>query len=193
VTTNTAAQIRAAVPADAPALARVYEPYVVDGVASFETEPPDAAGMARRMQAEPRLPWLVACRDGSVTGYAYASLHRARAAYRWSADVSVYLDESEQGRGTGRALYAALLPLLRDLGYVSAFAGIALPNPGSVGLHEAMGFTRVGVYRQVGHKHGRWLDVGWWQLTLADHPPAEPGEPRPWNPGAEVIAGPGVG
>ncbi|MDQ1747615.1 MAG: hypothetical protein QOD07_1878 [Frankiaceae bacterium] len=175
--------IRPATPADAAAIAAVYRPYVTDTVISFETEPPDADEIARRMAAPPLLPWLVAERAGAVTGYAYASAHRARAAYRWSADVSVYLEPGERGRGTGRALYARLVEILRELGYVGAYAGVTLPNPASVGLHEAMGFRPVGVYRGVGHKFGRWYDVGWWQLPLADPPPDDPAEPRPWAPG----------
>jgi len=185
------AEIRPATVADAAAIAAVYRPYVVDTVISFETEPPDGDEMARRMAAEPPLPWLVAERDGRVTGYAYASAHRARAAYRWGADVSVYLDATEHGRGTGGALYGRLLPLLRDLGYVAAYAGIALPNPASVGLHESLGFSLVGVYRRVGYKHGGWHDVGWWQLPLVDPPPSNPPEPRPWRPGATPGRTPG--
>lgn len=175
--------IRAATAADAAAIAAVYRPYVTDSVISFEAEPPDAAEMAGRMAAEPRKPWLVAERVGAVVGYAYASAHRERAAYRWAADVSVYLAEVERGRGTGRALYGRLFDLLGDLGYVAAYAGIALPNPASVGLHESMGFRLVGVYRGVGHKFGRWHDVGWWQLALVDPLPAAPDDPRPWRDG----------
>lgn len=175
------ADIRLARAADAAAIAAVYRPYVTGTVISFETEPPDAGEMARRMAALPLLPWLVAERDASVVGYAYASAHRTRAAYRWGADVSVYLDERERGRGTGRALYAQLFDLLRDLGYVAAYAGITLPNPASVGLHESIGFRPVGVYRNVGYKSGRWHDVGWWQLALVDPPPTDPAEPRPWT------------
>jgi len=176
-------RIRAATGEDAAAIAAIYAPYVTGTVVSFEAEPPDAAEMARRMVALPLLPWLVAERDGRVAGYAYASAHRARAAYRWGADVSVYLDEPERGRGTGRALYARLLDTLRELGYTGAYGGITLPNPASVGLHEAMGFTLVGIYRRVGFKLGHWHDVGWWQLPLVDPPPAHPAEPRPWTPG----------
>ena len=175
--------IRAATAADAAAIAAVYRPYVTDSAISFESEPPRAGEMAGRMAAEPRMPWLVAERAGAVVGYAYASAHRERAAYRWAADVSVYLAETERGRGTGRSLYARLFAALRALGYVAAYAGIALPNPASVGLHESMGFRPVGVYRQVGYKFGRWHDVGWWQLALVDPLPAEPAEPRPWRDG----------
>jgi L-amino acid N-acyltransferase YncA len=176
-------EIRPATAADAAAIAAVYAPYVSGTVISFESEPPDADEMARRMIAPPLLPWLVAERDGHVVGYAYASAHRARAAYRWGADVSVYVTDTERGRGTGRALYGRLFGLLRDLGYVAAYAGITLPNPASVGLHESMGFRAVGVYRGVGYKHDRWHDVGWWQLLLVDPPPDRPAEPRPWRQG----------
>jgi phosphinothricin acetyltransferase len=173
--------IRPADVGDAAGIAAVYRPYVTGSVASFETEPPDAAELARRMVGAPRLPWFVACRDDAVVGYAYAAAHGSRAAYRWSVDCSVYLVAGEPGTGTGRALYDRLLPAVTELGYVTAFAGIALPNPASVGLHTAVGFTPVGVYRAAGYKSGRWHDVGWWQLPLRE-PPVEPAEPRPWTP-----------
>lgn len=179
-----ALSVRPATSADAAAIATIYAPYVAASVASFEQEPPDAHEIARRMRAEPRLPWLVAERARRVVGYCYASSHRYRAAYRWSVDVSVYLDAEERGRGTGRGLYARLLPEVAGLGYVAAFAGIVLPNPASVALHEAVGFTPVGVYRHVGFKRGSWHDVGWWQRQLVDELPAEPAEPRGWRPPA---------
>jgi L-amino acid N-acyltransferase YncA len=178
---RTPAEVRPADVADAGGIADVYRPYVTGSVASFEAVPPDAAELARRMTAAPRLPWFAACRDGAVVGYAYAAAHRTRAAYRWSVDCSVYLADGERGQGTGRALYQRLLPELRELGYVTAFAGIALPNPGSVGLHTALGFTPVGVYRAAGFKDGRWHDVGWWQLPLGE-PPDTPREPAEWVP-----------
>jgi phosphinothricin acetyltransferase len=173
-------RIRSADVADAAAIAEIYRPYVDGSVVSFETCAPEGDEISERMLSRPRLPWLVASRDDAVVGYAYASAHRSRAAYRWSADCSVYLPASEQGRGTGRRLYDALFVLLRDLGYVSVFAGIALPNQASVGLHEAMGFTLVGVYRDVGFKLGAWHDVGWWQLALRE-PPPDPPEPNKWT------------
>lgn len=175
------AAVRPADVADAAAIAGVYAPHVTGGRATFEVEPPDAAEIAVRMLRAPRLPWLVALRDGEVVGYAYAGPHGSRPGYRWSVDCTVYLAGAEQGRGTGRALYRRLLAELPPLGYVTAYAGIALPNPGSVALHESLGFTPVGVYRQAGFKLGGWLDVGWWQLPLAT-PPADPAEPRPWTP-----------
>lgn len=163
---------------DAAAVAAVYAPYVSDSVVSFEDVPPDAAEIRRRMLVAPRLPWLVAIDEG-VVGFAYAAPHRTRAAYRWSVDVSVYLHASARGRGIGRALYGELFPLLSELGYVSAFAGIALPNPASIALHESFGFVPVGTYRDVGFKHGRWHDVGWWQRGLGELPDV-PEEPTGW-------------
>jgi L-amino acid N-acyltransferase YncA len=174
--------VRPATRADSAAIAEIYRPYVEDGVVSFEEVAPTANEFERRMAAEPRLPWLVALRGDRVVGYAYACVHHPRAAYRWGVDVSVYLDATEVGRGIGRVLYDRLLAAVRDLGYVTAYAGIALPNPASVGLHESFGFTLVGVYRDVGYKRGRWHDVGWWQLALVD-PPLGPPKPRPWPSG----------
>jgi L-amino acid N-acyltransferase YncA len=162
--------IRVAAAADAPRIAQIYAPIVRDTFISFETEPPDAAEIARRIAATlPTHPWLVAEHlDTGVIGYAYASRHQERAAYRWSANVTVYLDEAARGRGLGRRLYAVLVDLLRRQGFRSLFAGIALPNPASVALHEAVGFEPLGVYRDVGFKLGAWRDVGWWRLGLAD-------------------------
>jgi L-amino acid N-acyltransferase YncA len=159
--------IRAADPVqDATACAAIYAPFVTDGWISFELDPPDEAEMARRMAkyAESH-GWLVAERDGTVAGYAYGSPHRERAAYASSCDVAVYVDPAHARRGIGRALYGELLPLLAQR-YHAAFAGIALPNEASIGLHEAMGFTPVGIYREVGWKCGGWRDVGWWQRLL---------------------------
>lgn len=110
--------------------------------------------------------WLIAEIDGSVAGYAYGSPHRTRAAYSSSCDVAVYVDPAHARKGVGRTLYRELLPLLAGKGLHAAFAGIALPNDASVGLHEAMGFTPVGIYREVGWKLGGWRDVGWWQRLL---------------------------
>jgi len=108
----------------------------------------------------------VAEADGAAIGYAYGSPHRERAAYASSCDVAVYVDPAHARQGVGRALYGALLPLLAQKGSHAAFAGIALPNEASIGLHEAMGFTPVGIYREVGWKLGGWRDVGWWQRLL---------------------------
>jgi L-amino acid N-acyltransferase YncA len=177
-----AAMLRHADPErDGAACAAIYAPHVRGGLASFEEEPPDGAQMAARISSISRThPWLIAELDGEPAGYAYASPHRSRAGYRWTADVAIYVDARHHRRGVGRALDGALLPLLARQRLHVACAGIALPNDASVALHEAMGFEPVGVYPQIGYKRGAWLDVGWWQARLlpADVPPAEPLPPQ---------------
>lgn len=159
--------VRPASQVDARGCARIYAPFVSEGWVSFELEPPGAAEMARRIADYGRSHgWLIAEADGAVAGYAYGSPHRTRAAYASSCDVAVYVDPAYARQGIGRALYAALFPMLADKGFHAAFAGIALPNEASIGLHEAMGFTSVGIYREVGWKFGGWRDVGWWQRLL---------------------------
>jgi L-amino acid N-acyltransferase YncA len=176
------ASIRPATGADAGAIRAIYAPIVLDTVISFEAEPPGAEEIARRMIAgAPRLPWLVAEAAEGINGYAYAAPFRGRAAYRWSVETSVYLSQAARGRGIGRRLYEHLLAELSDLGYVNAYAGIALPNEASVRLHEAVGFTPIGAFPAAGHKHGRWVDVGWWVRALRP-PPEIPAPPRPWEP-----------
>ncbi len=168
--------------ADAADCACVYQPAVQDGVASLEETAPSATEMRTRIESVSNCyPWVVAELDGELAGYAYATQHRARAAYRWAADTSVYVSPAHQRRGVGRALYGALLPLLVRQGFYIACAGITLPNDASVGLHESFGYVPVGSYERIGFKFGRWWPVGWWQLQLreqADGPaPAEPGPP----------------
>ena len=171
---------------DAAAIAAIYSPSVTGAATSFEVEPPDAAEMAARItRIAARFPWLVCERGGEVLGYVYAGAHRERAAYRWAVDVAVYIDERQHRTGIGRALYTSLFALLRLQGFYVACAGITLPNPGSVCLHEALGFELVGIYKSIGYKAGAWRDVGWWQLALressslpapaaSDAAPAEP-------------------
>ena len=115
-----------------------------------------------------KFPWLVCEREGQILGYCYAGPHEDRAAYQWSVDVSVYIDAAARRMGVGRAVYRSLFSLLALQGISKLYAGITLPNPGSIGLHESLGFTPVGVYRQVGYKFGSWHDVGWWQMTLQE-------------------------
>jgi phosphinothricin acetyltransferase len=173
--------IRHADPArDGAGCAAVYAPYVSDGVASFEQEPPGAAELSGRIERiTERYPWLVAERDGEIAGYAYGTQHRERAAYRWAADVTVYVASDHHRRGIGRALYAALLELLVRQGIQVACAGITLPNDASVALHEACGFEQVGVYRRIGFKAGAWRDVGWWERELIARTESLPPEPGP--------------
>lgn len=163
---------------DATAIAAIYAPNVTHSVISFEVEPPDAAEMARRIAATTSThPWLVCERAGEVVGYVYASSHLARAAYQWSVNVSVYIDARQHRCGLGRALYVSLFALLRLQGFYNAYGGITLPNAGSVGLHEALGFQPVGVYRRIGYKFGAWHDVGWWSLDLREKFSQEPNPP----------------
>jgi phosphinothricin acetyltransferase len=171
--------VRVAVASDAEAVAAIYAPYVLETVISFEEAPPSAVEMGARMAAAlPMYPFLVFEEGDRVLGYAYGSAHLPRAAYRWSANVSVYTAPDQHRRGIGTALYAELIGILRRQGFHALFAGIALPNAGSVGLHEAMGFAHLGTYREVGFKFGRWHDVGYWRLGLTDGPPT--GEPVPF-------------
>jgi L-amino acid N-acyltransferase YncA len=174
--------IRHADPArDGEACAAIYAPYVLDTPISFEEQPPAAEEMSGRIEVvSARYPWLVAEDSGTVVGFAYGSLHRERAAYRWAADVTAYVAPARRRRGTGRALYETLLELLGRQHVRVACAGITLPNEASVALHEACGFEPVGVFRRIGWKAGRWHDVGWWELQLAadpDGPPPEVGPP----------------
>lgn len=171
--------IRAATAADAAAIAAIYAPHAIAGEATFETEARRSDEMRRRMaSSEGFYPWLVATGgDGAeVIGYAYAARFRERVAYRWVVETTIYVAEAAQRRGVGQLLYAALLDTLRTQGFTQAMGVIALPNDGSVALHEAVGFRRAGVTRAVGYKNGRWIDVGWWQCELAEAtvPPAEP-------------------
>ncbi|MBN9528559.1 MAG: N-acetyltransferase [Alphaproteobacteria bacterium] len=169
-------EIRMAREADASAIQAIYAPLVRDTAISFEDEPPSVAEMARRIRETLAVyPYLVAEEEGGVLGYVYAGPHRARAAYRWSVDVTAYVAAGGRRRGVGRALYGVLMDTLTRQGFHAAYAGIALPNDASVALHEAVGFEALGVYREVGFKHGRWHDVGWWRRPLARAtPPAEP-------------------
>lgn len=169
--------IRLATLDDAEQVQAIYAPYCHTPI-SFELEPPSAEEMQRRLaKVLGTYPWLVLEENGAVLGYVYATQHRERAAYQWSVDTTVYVRQGQQRRGVGRALYTSLLALLPLQGFVNAYAGVALPNPASVGLHEALGFLPVGVYRQVGFKCGAWHDVAWFQRPLQARP-AAPGPPR---------------
>jgi L-amino acid N-acyltransferase YncA len=162
--------VRLADAKDAEGILEIYAPIVRETSISFELEPPAVHEMQERIENTlQRYPWLVYETSGILCGYAYASRHRERAAYQWSADVSVYVAAWARRRGIARRLYAPLLSILEDLGYYSALAGIALPNRASVAFHEAMGFEPIGVYRNIGYKLGAWRDVGWWQRKLREY------------------------
>lgn len=168
--------VRIAQVSDAQAIQAIYAPMVESTTISFELEPPSVEEMAMRIESTLlTYPYLVAVRDGQVIGYAYASQHRAREAYRWSVDVTVYISPEAHRSGVGRALYDVLLPTLKKQGFHAAYAGIALPNDGSVGLNEALGFAHIGTYPEVGFKHGAWRDVGYWRIALdSTNPPKLP-------------------
>ncbi len=163
--------------ADAAACAAIYAPYVTDTVITFETEPPSPAEMAARIATAVRTHAFVVFEDaGRVVGYAYGGPYKARSAYRWSCEVSVYLERGRRRTGAGRALYAALFERLERRGFRTVVAGMTQPNAASEGLHRAMGFEPVGTYRRIGWKHGAWHDVTWVQRSIAtgDDPPPEP-------------------
>ena len=163
---------------DVAACAAIYGHYVRTTPATFELEPPSVEEVGRRIEAcRASHAWLVAEADGVVTGFAYGTRFAERPAYRWSSEVSVYLDPETVGAGTGSALYGELLPRLLDRGIQVAYARIAQPNDASNALHARFGFRRVGLLERVGFKLGGWHDVAIMQKDLAP-PTAEPAEPR---------------
>lgn len=173
---NDNCEIRLATEADAEAMLAIYAPVVMETAISFELEPPSADEFRSRISTTlTRAPWLVCEIYGNVAGYAYAGPLRTRAAYQWSVEVTVYVHAGYRRCGVGSAVYTSLFDCLRLQGYMNAYGGIALPNQGSVGLHESMGFFHVGTYRNVGYKLGAWHDVGWWQLEIQ----APGGNPSP--------------
>ena len=177
--------IRLATEADGAACAAIYGPFVEDTSISFELTPPSAADMAARIaKTLARTPWLVVEVDGTVRGYAYGTRHRDRPAYDWTVETAVYVDRAFAGRGIGRAAMTALLELLRLQGFHLVVAGITQPNPASTGLHEALGFGRIGQFEAIGWKQDRWHGVEWYGLELG--PREEP--PIPIRPLADAMA-----
>jgi L-amino acid N-acyltransferase YncA len=160
--------VRSATRDDAAAVAAIYEPYVLETAITFETEPPGAGEMAERIaRAIEAHAWLVLEEAGRVRGYAYGGTFRSRAAYRFSTEVSVYVERGRARTGAGRALYGALLDRLAERGFRTAVAGMTVPNAASEALHRAMGFEPVGTYREIGYKFGAWHDVAWFQRRLS--------------------------
>lgn len=153
---------------DATGLCEIYNPYIRNTVISFEEQELTAADMqARICQISASYPWLVAeAPTGQLLGYAYASAWKNRSAYRFAVESAIYLAPEATGQGLGQQLYSHLLADLRSLGMHAVMAGIALPNPASVALHEKMGFQKVAHFQQVGYKQAQWLDVAYWQLLL---------------------------
>lgn len=173
--------VRLATNADGAACAAIYAPYVEHTAVSFELEPPGAAEMAARIDASlAGHAWFVLEAAGRVVGYAYGAPFHRRLAYRWSCEVSVYIESGRRRTGAGRALYEALFARLAERGLLRAIAGMTLPNEASAGLHRAIGFDSVGVYREIGFKFGAWHDVEMMQRSLTDaaNPQREPADPR---------------
>jgi phosphinothricin acetyltransferase len=154
-------------PDDAPAICGIYNPYVLNTTITFEEEPVPAEEMRRRIEEFTRAyPWLVEGDGERISGYAYACPWKARSAYRHTVESAIYLRPDAAGRGIGTRLYAALLARLKEQGIRAVIGGIAQPNPASVALHEKLGFEKIGHFRSVGFKFGRWIDVGYWEALL---------------------------
>lgn len=170
-------QIRLAKEEDAEGILHIYRSYIVDSAISFETVVPTIEEMERRIHHSLNNHcWLVWEEGGEIGGYAYASQHHQRAAYRWAVDVSIYIGERWQGKNVGKALYSALFAILKLQGYYNAYSCICLPNPASEGIHEYFGFRKNAHYNKVGYKLGTWWDIGWWELFLLNKEivPSEP-------------------
>lgn len=166
-------KLRFAGKADAAAVLRIYEDYIKNTTVTFETEVPTLTEFEERMERiTARFPWLVCEVDGEIAGYAYASKHGERAAYRWSADLSVYVSERFQRRGIATAFYEALTEILRRQGYFTVYAGVSTPNPKSEAFHTSLGFRNLGEFRNAGYKLGNWCGVAWYELALTEYVPA---------------------
>lgn len=160
--------IRDASAVDIRSIAKIYNYYVLDTTITFEEEAVTASEMARRIESvrSAGLPWIVVTLDNEAVGYAYATPWKARSAYRFSVETTVYVDPKQVGRGIGSVLYEHLLNELRIRKIHSVIAGIALPNPHSIALHEKFGFRNVARFHEVGFKFSQWRDVGYWQKSL---------------------------
>ena len=162
--------IRIANFADASSILKIYAPYIENTSYTFETEVPTIDAFKERINSYlENWPWLVCEVDGVVAGYAYGAKHRERTAYQWSIESSVYVHDDYQRIGLAKALYTALIDILKLQGFRNLYAVINLPNDKSVFFHENMGFEYFATYKSVGYKLGRWKNVGWWQLQLNEY------------------------
>lgn len=152
---------------DIAAMCEIYNFYVENSLCTFEETVINETEMQSRVSATTlSYPWLVCEEDGVVRGYAYATAWKSRSAYRNSAEVTVYVNPQQMGKGFGKALYQTLESKLTQQNRHALLAGIALPNPASIALHEKLGFEKVAHLKQVGFKLGKWVDVGYWQKIL---------------------------
>lgn len=182
--------IRLATEADSEAILKIYAPYITDTVITFEYRVPTSAEFKERMAGIQRnYPWLVCEINDTVAGYAYASLFGEREAFKWSADLSVYIHPEFHRKDIGKALYFALTELLKLQGYYNVFAAVTQNNRGSERFHEALGFQSAGIFHNAGFKFDKWLSVQWYELKIQEHGPS-PAEPKPINeiPAKEVKA-----
>lgn len=160
--------LRPATTADATAIAAIYNHYIAESIVTFEEEPVSPEEMARRitLTTGDGFPWLVWVKDGRMLGYAYAGRWKTRRSYRYSAEATIYLERTATGQGIGPRLYTALIDALKAMGLHVVIGGVALPNPASVALHEKLGFQKVAHFKETGWKFGKWIDVGYWELSL---------------------------
>jgi L-amino acid N-acyltransferase YncA len=148
----------------------IYKYYVDNTVISFEYEAPTHEEYLQRIKTNTEnYPWLVCLHEDKIIGFAYCSTHRYRTAYQWSPESTIYLAPDFHAKGIGRILYKTLFSLLTLQGYYNVFAGVALPNEKSVGFHKALGFEEIGIFKNIGYKHGSWHHTHWFQLTLNEH------------------------
>ncbi len=186
-------QIRLATESDAAACLRIYKPVVENTAISFEETAPSVEEMTLRIRKTLTMwPWLVCYDpnlqpDQSIVGYAYAGTHRTRAAYRWTVESAIYIDENHRGKGIGNRLYRGLFGILRKQWYRTVVAGATIPNPASVKLHEQLGFKTIGVFNNIGFKFNQWHSTQWFELDLeTNHAPHEP------RPLPELLANDGL-
>ena len=180
-------QVRRARFEDMAAVAEIINAHIETGWAHFGDRPTSAAEWVADWEANAeRYPWLVAERGGAVGGLAWAKAFNPRAAYRWTAEVSIYLRPGLEGQGLGTRLYERLIPTLDEQGYRCLISGISTPNPGSVRLHERFGFHFLGSLERVGYKLGSWRNVGSWQRLVG---PMDDSEPVPVRTVSEVWPG----
>lgn len=180
--------VRLATKRDAARILDIYSPCILTSSISFETAVPSIKEMENRIKTcLQKFPWIVCEVDGRVAGYVYASKHRDREAYQWSCECSVYMHHDFKGRGIGRELYLLLFRILEHQQFRNVYAGITLPNEGSIRLHEKCGFKKFAEYENVGYKFGSWHSVGWWKLRINDYHPAPPPPLKIFEIGSEIL------